>query len=521
MRKVPESWEVVPLGAIAEINPPQPDRELEDDTLVSFVPMAAVEERTGRLDPSEAKRWGEVRKGYKRFQEGDVLFAKITPCMENGKVALAERLHGGVGAGSTEFHVVRPVGAILPRFVLHYLLQESVRRDARQVMQGAAGQLRVPESFLADLEIVLPPLREQERIVSEIDTHFTRLDAAVAALKRVRANLKRYRASVLKAACEGRLVPTEAELARREGRDYEPADVLLDRILKERRARWEAEEWARLRAQGKEPKDDRWKRRYKEPQPPDTSGLPELPEGWVWASIEQLGQVIGGITKNRQRGRLPLKVPYLRVANVYANELRLDDIEEIGVTETELQRVLLCPGDLLIVEGNGSRDQIGRVALWDGSIYPCAHQNHLIKIRLIEKDIAHYVLYWLLSPLGRSVIEDLASSTSGLYTLSLSKVAAVPVPLPPTSERHRIIDEVESRISLLDSIAGSIEVQFNRAHRLRQSILKRAFEGRLVPQDPSDEPASVLLERIRAERDSVARSGRKRRGPTKVAAVPQ
>lgn len=350
---------------------------------------------------------------------------------------------------------------------------------------------------------------------------FSKLDAAVTALERVRANLKRYRASVLKAACEGRLVPTEAELARREGRDYEPADVLLDRILKERRARWEAEEWARLRAQGKEPKDDRWKRRYKEPQPPDTSGLPELPEGWVWASIEQLGQVIGGITKNRQRGRLPLKVPYLRVANVYANELRLDDIEEIGVTETELQRVLLCPGDLLIVEGNGSRDQIGRVALWDGSIYPCAHQNHLIKIRLIEKDIAHYVLYWLLSPLGRSVIEDLASSTSGLYTLSLSKVAAVPVPLRPTSERHRIIDEVESRISLLDSIAGSIEVQFNRAHRLRQSILKRAFEGRLVPQDPSDEPASVLLERIRAERDSVARSGRKRRGPTKVAAVPQ
>jgi len=449
--------------------------------------------------------------GARLLPAGTVLFSSRAPI---GYVAIA----ANPLATNQGFKNFVLNGRILPDYIYYYLVGN---KHLALELAGGTTFAEISGKKAAEIPVCIPPLAEQDRIVGALEELFSKLDAAVTALERVRANLKRYRASVLKAACEGRLVPTEAELARREGRDYEPADVLLDRILKERRARWEAEEWARLRAQGKEPKDDRWKRRYKEPQPPDTSGLPELPEGWVWASIEQLGQVIGGITKNRQRGRLPLKVPYLRVANVYANELRLDDIEEIGVTETELQRVLLCPGDLLIVEGNGSRDQIGRVALWDGSIYPCAHQNHLIKIRLIEKDIAHYVLYWLLSPLGRSVIEDLASSTSGLYTLSLSKVAAVPVPLPPTSERHRIIDEVESRISLLDSIAGSIEVQFNRAHRLRQSILKRAFEGRLVPQDPSDEPASVLLERIRAERDSVARSGRKRRGPTKVAAVPQ
>ena len=138
--------------------------------------------------------------------------------------------------------------------------------------------------MLRSHELPLPPLPEQHRIVEAIETHFTRLDAAVAALKRVKANLKRYRASVLKAACEGRLVPTEAELARAEGRDYEPADVLLKRILAERRAKWEADELAKMTAKGNPPKDDRWKAKYKEPQPPDTSDLPELPEGWAVAS---------------------------------------------------------------------------------------------------------------------------------------------------------------------------------------------------------------------------------------------
>ena len=121
------------------------------------------------------------------------------------------------------------------------------------------------------LFLCLPPLAEQRRIVAEIETQFTRLDASVAALRRAQANLKRYRASVLKDACEGRLVPTEAELASSEGREYEPADVLLERILAERRARWESQEKRR----GK----------YKEPSAPDTSTLPELPEGWVWATF--------------------------------------------------------------------------------------------------------------------------------------------------------------------------------------------------------------------------------------------
>jgi type I restriction enzyme S subunit len=395
---------------------------------------------------------------------------------------------------------------------------------------------RVHFEDLAKFSLALPPSAEQYRIVDAIETQFTRLDAAVAALERARANLERYRASVLQAACEGRLVPTEAELAREQGRDYEPADELLERILEERRARWEEERWeyeierAKKKAAQAErkaaglpyyirelpreswidrtaeeyepylPKGDDWKEKYDEPEPPDTEDLPELPEGWCWASMEQVSNVLGGLTKNSDRKDYPLRLPYLRVANVYADELRLDEIKQIGVKQSELDRVLLEKNDLLIVEGNGSISQIGRVAIWDGSIEPCVHQNHLIKIRMVLTQMSKYVLTWLLSAGGRDHIVDVASSTSGLYTLSLSKVSSLPVPMPPLAEQHRIVEEVERRLSVVDALEQTVEANLTRAERLRQAILKKAFEGRLVDQDPSDEPASALLERIKSQK---------------------
>ena len=149
-------------------------------------------------------------------------------------------------------------------------------------------------------------------------------------------------------------------------------------------------------------------------------GQQELPKGWIWTTVAQLGKVSGGLTKNAKRGLHDLQLPYLRVANVQANELRLVDIETIGITPGELPRTLLEKGDLLVVEGNGSPDQIGRVAIWNGSITPCLHQNHLIKVRLAYPEYGSYVLHWLLSKNGRDNIRQVASSTSGLYTLSIS-----------------------------------------------------------------------------------------------------
>ena len=241
--------------------------------------------------------------------------------------------------------------------------------------------------------------------------------------------------------------------------------------------------------------------------------LETLPPSWTWARLVQLAKVSGGATKNPMRRDLAKQVPYLRVANVYANELRLNDIQCIGVAAGEVDAYRLQAGDLLIVEGNGSIEQVGRVAMWDGSIAGCIHQNHIIKARIHDKDIARYVLNWMLSPVGRKVIQIAASSTSGLHTLSISKVQGIPVPLPPIQEM-REINQTTAR--LLDRVTTVTEQAAKAARTLpavEQSLLSKAFRGELVPQDPNDEPASVLLARIKGERAAAGGGGRRgRRG---------
>ena len=314
------------------------------------------------------------------------------------------------------------------------------------------------------LTIPIAPLPEQHRIVAAIEEQFTRLDAAVAALKRAQANLKRYRASVLKAACEGRLVPTEAELARHEGRDYEPASALLEKF-----------------------------------------GVYNIesvqqPEGWASVLLSQVAEIQGGIQKQPKRAPRVNRFPFLRVANVLRGRLDLSEIHEVELFRNELERLRLTVGDLLIVEGNGSPGEIGRMAIWSGLIKDCVHQNHIIRARLCGAVVPEYAQTYWNSVLGVNAVKSVASSTSGLYTLSVAKVGNIRVPIPPQAEQERIVAEIERRLSVIQQAEATTEASLKRAEKLRQSILKRAFEGQLVPQDPDDEPASVLLERIKRER---------------------
>ncbi|RJP71386.1 MAG: hypothetical protein C4532_07640 [Candidatus Abyssobacteria bacterium SURF_17] len=500
---IPDRWCLASLSEVAEINPAQLDIIPDDQGLVSFVPMAAAEALTGRLDPSEARPWGTVKKGYTRFQEGDILFAKITPSMENGKIVLAQGLMNQAGAGSTEFHVIRPSSLMDSRYLLHYLLREPLRREARGKMKGTAGQLRVPPNFLEELDMPIAPANEQHRIASEIDKHLSRLEASVKALKRVQANLKRYRTSVLKAAVEGRLVPTEAELARKEARDYEPADKLLERILKERRKKWEEQELAKMKAKGKTPRDDKWKAKYKAPSSPDISNLPVLSRGWVWTCFEQLAEQTPYAIKAGPFGSALKKDFYVpKGYKIYGQEQVIRNDPFFGdyyIDEKHYQSLKSCavkPGDLLI----SLVGTIGKVLVLPNGIEEGIINPRLAKVSLNRKIVdPNYIRTYIVSSLAKDYF-SLTSHGGTMDILNLGILRELPIPLPPLEEQKRIVRESERVLSLASKVEKTADETIKRASRLRENILKISFEGKLVSQAPNDEPASVLLQRIKTEK---------------------
>ena len=493
---LPEGWTLRPLSDIAQINPPLGDYIASDDTPVTFVPMRAVGVEGGGFIATEVRPHREVKRGYTAFRSGDVIMAKITPCMENGKTMLVPEVPGGICFGSTEFHVIRPNDGISGKWLELFLLRQDTRREAQVKMAGAVGQMRVPASFLQSLQVPVPPQCEQSRVARAVEKLSLDVATGIAVLERCREKLHRYRASVLKAAVEGDLTADW----RAERPDAEPASALLQRILAERRVHWEQEQLRTYAERGKRPPKN-WKAKYREPIAPEPSDLPPPPPNWRWVGFDQIGTIQGGLQKSPARTPKRNHFPYLRVANVHRGRLQLDELRRFELMPQELAKLRLEAGDLLLVEGNGSRTEIGRCALWKGEVEDCVHQNHIIRVRLATGVLPQYADIFLNSPIGQFTIQQAASSTSGLYTLSVNKVRRLALALPPMAEQQAIVDRAEGHLSGIDQIDAVLSDKLaGAATSLRQSILHQAFTGNLLPQDPNDEPASRLLERVGQER---------------------
>ncbi len=340
----------------------------------------------------------------------------------------------------------------------------------------------VNASKLKQIQIPLPPLPEQRRIVTKLEELFTRHDAGVDALKKTQAQLKRYRQSVLKAACEGKLVPNEAELAKAEGRAYEHADVLLAQILKERRSAWEKT--------GKGAK-------HKEPLAPDIIELPKLPDGWRWVKLGEIADKINPGFPSGKHNKESQGVPHLRPMNI--NVKGKIDFSVVKYVQPDSYDSLLR-GDVLFNNTN-SPELLGKTSyIKDDTNY--AYSNHMTRIRfnvsLLNPAWISYNLHNLfLSGFFKMNCTHHVNQASINSTFLSEKV---PTPLPPLAEQRRIVAEVERRLSVADEVARTVEQSLAQAQRLRQSILKKAFEGRLVAQDEMDEPAGVLLEKIRLQK---------------------
>jgi type I restriction enzyme, S subunit len=277
----------------------------------------------------------------------------------------------------------------------------------------------------------------------------------------------------------------------------EPADALLRRILGERRAKWEAEQIAKVRAQGRMVLDDGWRAKYQEPKGPDMAGVPGLPEGWRWASVEQLSLFVTDADHNPPK-RVDRGIPHLTAKNVVGWRLSERESTCISKEDFERARKRYDPQENdVIVTCVGT---IGRTAIVPRNYVFSADRN-LAAIRLIPTGIdPKFLQFNLNTPQAQQRIQGASGSTAQAH-FYLADIRAFPIVVAPFAEQQRIIAEVERRLSVVDEVEAAVAANLKRAVRLRQAILKRAFKGKLVPQDPSGELASMLLERIRRERE--------------------
>lgn len=368
---------------------------------------------------------------------------------------------------------------------------------------------------IGDIDLPLPPRKEQTRIVEKLEELLPQLDAGMAELQAAQKKLKQYRQSLLKAAVEGQLTADW----RKRNVPTEDGAQLLQRILSERRARWEAKQLAKFNEQGKKPPKG-WQDKYPEPARPDTANLPELPEGWVWASLDMLGDIVSGVTKGtKSNKKTPTRaVPYLRVANVQRGYLDLNEVKSIEATEKDISELALNDGDVLFNEG-GDRDKLGRGWVWRNQIPECIHQNHVFRFRSHSKDISPELISHHGNTFGKLWFQNSGKQTTNLASINITILKGFPIPVSPLDEQRAISDTLRSLLSDLAYQDSAISEAASLIQKQRQNILRAAFAGELVPQDPNDEPASELLARIAAERAAKQASKRTPAERNKATAV--
>ena len=403
---------------------------------------------------------------------------------EMGRCAVVTAVEDGWLCGTGSFFLQLKELISQEYFVLFFSSEHS-----KKYLDGASvgsTMSNLNHTILNQLPVPLPPLPEQRRIVAKLEELFSRLDAGVASVRRTQVLLKRYRQSVLHAAVTGELTR-----AWREAHPTQPETgaALLTRIRAERRAQWEAVQVAKRG--GQLPLNDAWKSKYEEPAAPDTSELPELPAGWAWAALPELGELNRGKSKHRPRDDKRLygdAYPFIQTGDVrHANGIirsHTQSYSEFGLAQSRLWPAgTLC---ITIAANIADTALLGFDACFPDSVVGFLTEEAHCNIKFIE----------LFLRTAKENIERYAPATAQ-KNINLEILSKVGIPLPSLEEQAQIVAEAEQRLTVLDVLSQTLTDELKRAERLRQSLLHRAFTGRLVPQDANDEPAAALLARLR------------------------
>ncbi|HFC9210662.1 restriction endonuclease subunit S [Vibrio cholerae] len=393
--------------------------------------------------------------------------------------------------------VLRPL-LMNSRYIWCFLMSPGVQARINpdhefSLVSGSTKQVELNTSSVVSLPVSVAPLNEQHRIVAKVDelmalcdqleqqteasldahqvlvetllatltnsqdatelmANWARISEHFDTLFTTEQSIDQLKQTILQLAVMGKLVLQDP--------NDEPAAKLLERI---------AEEKALL------VKEKKIKKEKPQPFISEDGRLFELPNGWVWSNIGETFLVTGGLQKTPKRTPVLNHYPYLAVANVQRGRLELDDLKRFEVTSEELERYRLMPGDLMVVEGNGSENEIGRCAIWSGEVQDCLHQNHLIKCRPLSLDLSSWVLQTLNSPFGIAVMKSLAVTSSGLYNLSVGKIRSIAFPLPPLKEQHRIVAKVDGLMALCDQLKSRLQTSQQTQLALAEALVEQAL----------------------------------------------
>lgn len=476
LSELPRGWIWTAVGEISkDIHYGYTESSSEKQIGPKFLRITDIQNNSVNWESVPYCKIEEFEKEKYLLKEGDLVFARTGATV--GKSFL---IRGNIPETVFASYLIRIIlDKNIDRFFISNFFQSIYYWSQIHKGKIGIGQPNVNAQILSHITIPLPPLPEQHRIVVKIEELFTRLDAGVEALKKVKAQLKRYHQAVLKYAFEGKLTQ---EWRKANKGEIEPASVLLERIKEQRKKE----------AKGK----------FKELPLLDTSELPELPEGWVWARIDLVCSKIqdGSHFSPKIQFDTPGDGRYLYITakNIKENGI---DLSEVTYIDSSFHKAIYSrcnpqKGDVLLIK-DGVKTGIATVNTLEDEI------SLLSSVALFKPNRVglqpYYLKHFLNSPVGFKMTTERMTGTA-IKRIILEKVRSAYIPLPSFPEQQKIVEEIENRLSIADNMEKVAEQSLKQSVRLRQSVLKRAFDGKLVPQDPTDEPAERLLNRIKEEK---------------------
>lgn len=421
MGEIPREWNISRIKYVADVDPSCDKTKIDGDSLITYTPMECI--RRGNF-VNKAACLNSVSSSLTAYEEGDIVMAKVTPCFENGNIAIMTGLHNGFGLGSSELFVFRP-RSIITEYLFYWLQNYVFVQNAKATMTGTGGLKRVSPVFIKNCSIHMPPKEEQNKLVAFLDSKCTLVDTLIQNVQTQIEKLKAYKQSLITEVVTKGLDPTVP--------------------MKDSGVDW----------------------------------IGEIPEHWGTVKLQYCARIRSGITLGKQYpvGTETIERPYLRVANVQSGGVVLDNVKTVEVSMADDLQYRLSSGEVLMTEG-GDRDKLGRGCVWQGQIEPCLHQNHIFALQPNDLLDSQFLAYMTASNVGRVYFDITAIKTTNLACTNSSKVLAFRFPLPDKGEQTELVACLDKKCAQIDRLIAIKQAKIEKLEQYKRSLIYEYVTGK-------------------------------------------